>query len=169
MVLRALAIVLLIAACPPAFAQQGQCEAAAFREAVAQASATITVLHEKNGRIFQENLQKLRAVNHWREADYVANATPFVRDEATASFDAENQALLAKVQSLDAAGAATEFGALRHADRVEGNHGKGRGKHLGQVGAYARQGQSRFAAADPGRLRAITLATAQFNGMLRLP
>jgi hypothetical protein len=110
MVLRALAIVLLIAACSPAFAQQGQCEAAAFREAVAQASATITVLHEKNGRIFQENLQKLRAVNHWQEADYVANATPFVRDEATASFDAENQALLAKVQSLDAAGAATESG-----------------------------------------------------------
>jgi hypothetical protein len=33
-----------------------------------------------------------------------------VKDETTASFDAANQALLAKVQSLDAANAATESG-----------------------------------------------------------
>src|SRR5208282_1520102 len=110
MVLRALVIVILSAACPAVFAQQGQCDPAAFREAIAAASATITLLHEKNGKIFQENLQKLRALNNWQEAEYVANATPFVRDETTATLDAENQALLAKVQSLDAAGADTEPG-----------------------------------------------------------
>jgi hypothetical protein len=110
MVLRALAILLLIATCPAAFAQQGQCNPAAFREAVAQASATLTALHEKNGGILQENLQKLRVLNNWQDAEYVANATPFVRDETTATFDAENQALLARVQSLDAAGASTESG-----------------------------------------------------------
>ena len=98
MVLRALAILLLIATCPAAFAQQGQCNPAAFREAVAQASATLTALHEKNGGILQENLQKLRVLNNWQDAEYVANATPFVRDETTATFDAENQALLARVQ-----------------------------------------------------------------------
>jgi hypothetical protein len=110
MVLRALAILLLITTCPAAFAQQGQCDPGAFREAVAQASATLTVLHEKNGSIFQENLQKLRVLNKWQDAEYIANATPLVKDDTTATFDAENQALLARVQSLDAAGAATESG-----------------------------------------------------------
>lgn len=110
MVLRVLAVLLLSAACPAAFAQQGQCDSAAFREAVAAASATITQLHKKNGKIFQENLQKLRALNNWQEADYVANATPFVKDETTATLDAANQALLAKMQTLDAAGANTEPG-----------------------------------------------------------
>ncbi|MGO9486984.1 MAG: hypothetical protein ACLPX9_20835 [Rhodomicrobium sp.] len=110
MVLRALAIVIAITACPAAFAQQGQCDPAAFREAVASASATITLLHEKNGKAFQENLQKLRALNNWQEAEYLANAAPFVKDETTASLDAANQALLTKVQSLDAATANTEPG-----------------------------------------------------------
>ena len=110
MVLRALVLIIAIAAYSPAFAQQGQCDPAAFRAAVASASATITQLHEKNGRILQESLRKLRAVNNWQEADYLANAAPFVKDETTASFDAANQALLTKVQSLDAASATTEPG-----------------------------------------------------------
>ncbi len=110
MVLRALAIVIAITACPAAFAQQGQCDPAAFREAVASASATITLLHEKNGKVFQENLQKLRALNNWQEAEFLANAAPFVKDETTASLDAANQALLSKVQSLDAVNANTEPG-----------------------------------------------------------
>jgi hypothetical protein len=110
MVLRALAIVILVAACPAAYAQQGQCDSAAFREAVARASATITVLHEKNGLVFQETLQKLRVLNNWQDAEYVTNAAPLVKDETTAFYDSANQSLLAKVQSLDAAGAATESG-----------------------------------------------------------
>ncbi len=120
MVLRALAIIISIAACPPAFAQQGQCDPAAFREAVASASATITQLHEKNGRLFQENLSKLRAVNNWQEAEYLANAAPFVKDETTASFDAANQALLTKVQSFDAAGANTEPGRCAMLNELKG-------------------------------------------------
>ncbi len=110
MVLRALVILILCAVCPAAFAQQGQCDSAAFREAIAAASASITQLHAKNGKIFQENLQRLRVRNNWQEAEYAANATPFVRDETTATLDAANQAILAKVQSLDAAGASTEPG-----------------------------------------------------------
>lgn len=110
MVRRALFILVLAAICPPAFAQQPQCDSAAFREAVSSASAAITLLHEKNGKIVQENLQKLRALNNWREAEYLANATPFVRDETTVSLDAANRALLTKVQSLDAANANTETG-----------------------------------------------------------
>ncbi len=119
MVLRALVILILCAVCPAAFAQQGQCDSAAFREAIAAASASITQLHAKNGTIFQENLQRLRALNNWQEAEYVANATPFVRDETIAALDAANQALFAKVQSLDAAGANTEAGRCAMLNQVK--------------------------------------------------
>jgi hypothetical protein len=108
-VLSALAVLVLWVACPAAFAQQS-CEAGAFREVVASASASITQLHEKNGKLFQDNLQKLRTLNNWSEADYVAKATPFVKDETTVALDAANQALLGKVQSLEAGNAGTDSG-----------------------------------------------------------
>jgi hypothetical protein len=108
MVLRALAILISVAASPAAFAQQ--CDPAAFREAVAAASATISGLHAKNAGVFQENLQKLRVRNNWQNAEYLANAAPLVKDETTAALDAANQALLAKVHSLDEASASTEPG-----------------------------------------------------------
>jgi hypothetical protein len=109
MTLRALAIVILSAACSPALAGP-ECDQAAFREAVAAASASITVLHEKNNKVFQEHLQKLRVLQGWRDAEFVAGATPFVKDETTASLDAANQALLAQVQSLEATNAGSESG-----------------------------------------------------------
>ncbi len=91
-------------------AQQGPCDPAAFREAVANASASITMLHEKNNGVFQRVLQNLRSMHNWNEAEYIANATPFVRDETTNSLDAANRTLLAKVQSLEAANASTDSG-----------------------------------------------------------
>jgi hypothetical protein len=103
-------LILLSGAGSPAAFAQVNCEATAFREVVAAASATITQLHEKNSKVFQENLQRLRVVNNWSDSDYVAKATPFVKDETTTSLDAANQALLAKVQSLEAANANTEAG-----------------------------------------------------------
>jgi hypothetical protein len=98
--------------CATGFAAFGQqsCDASAFREAVANASASITKLHEANGKLFQESLAKLRAMSGWTEADYVAKATPFVKDEMTVELDTANQALLAKVQSLEAGNAGTETG-----------------------------------------------------------
>ena len=110
MLLRTFAIIVLVAACPAAYAQQGQCDPAAFREAVAQASARITGLQKKNAPVFQAHLQKLRTRNNWREAEYVTKAAPFVKDETTTSLDTANQALLAKVRSFDAGRAATEPG-----------------------------------------------------------
>jgi hypothetical protein len=110
MVLRALIVLVLGTLAAAVSAQQAPCDSAAFREAVAAASASITQLHESNGRLFHENLEKLRALNNWQEAEYVANAAPFVKDETTAALDTANQALLAKVQSLDPAGANTESG-----------------------------------------------------------
>jgi len=110
MVLRALIILVLGVLSSAVSAQQAQCDSAAFREAVATASASITRLHESNGRVFHEKLERLRAQYNWQEAEYVANATPLIRDETTAALDAANQTLLAKVQSLDPAGASTESG-----------------------------------------------------------
>ena len=91
MVFKALAIAVLTSASPAALAQQGQCDTAAFREAVASASATITALHEKKGKAFQEGLQKLRRLNNWQESEYVAKAAQYVKDDATAFFDTENR------------------------------------------------------------------------------
>lgn len=108
--LRKAFLILVLAAASPAYSQQTQCDAAAFRQAVASASASITKLHEQNGKLFQEQLQKLRALNKWSDADYVAKATPYVKDETTASLDAANQALLTKVQSVEAANAGTDAG-----------------------------------------------------------
>jgi hypothetical protein len=109
-VLKALFIYILFAGNQSAFAQSTQCDANAFREVVSTASTSITQLHEKNNQLFQEKLQKLRAVNNWSEAEYVAKATPFVKDDVTLSLDSANQALLAKVQSLEAANASSEAG-----------------------------------------------------------
>jgi hypothetical protein len=118
MVLRALAILIPLAACPAALAQQ--CDPAAFREAVAAASATISGLHEKNASIFQANLQRLRTQNNWQDAEFFANAAPLVKDETTVSLDEANQALLTRVRTLDAANAGTELGRCAMLAEVKG-------------------------------------------------
>jgi len=53
----AFVIFILIAGYLPAFAQQTQCDPAAFREAVASASASITQLHQQKSKVFREKLQ----------------------------------------------------------------------------------------------------------------
>jgi hypothetical protein len=110
MMVRALVILISCAWTSTSFGQQAQCDASAFREVVSSASASISKLHEKNNKIFQENLQKLRAVNHWSEADYLVKATPLVKDETTAALDTANETLLVKVQSLEAADSTSEAG-----------------------------------------------------------
>ncbi|HZV21167.1 MAG TPA: hypothetical protein VE986_06435 [Hyphomicrobiales bacterium] len=110
MLSRALGILILCAAAAPSFGQETKCDTGAFREVVASASASINELHEKNSKLFQEYLRKLRAANNWSDAEYLMKATPFVKDETTASLDAANQSLLAKVQSLEAGAANSEAG-----------------------------------------------------------
>ena len=101
------------------FGQETQCDEAAFRQAVANASASLTALHDTNSKIFQEKLQRLRALGNWQEAEFVAKATPFVKDETTASLDAASQALLGEVQSLEAANAGTEAGRCAMLSKVK--------------------------------------------------
>ncbi|MBI4724880.1 MAG: hypothetical protein HY765_07850 [Rhodomicrobium sp.] len=107
---RALAIFILGAAVPSAFAQQVPCDPGAFREVVSSASASITVMHETKSKLFQEKLQNLRALHNWPEAEYIAKATPLVKDATTTDLDSANQTLLAKVQSLEASNANSEAG-----------------------------------------------------------
>ncbi|MGA7323334.1 MAG: hypothetical protein WBX25_02335 [Rhodomicrobium sp.] len=110
MKLRTLVLLCSLAGYSSSFAQSAGCNASAFRQVVAGASASISALHDGNSKLFQEKLQKLRALNNWPEAEYIAKATPFVKDETTASIDSANKELLTKVQSLEAAKAATEPG-----------------------------------------------------------
>jgi hypothetical protein len=106
----AAALLVLSAFDTPSFAEEAQCDLSAFREAVAAASASLTSLHERNSRIFQERLQRLRIAHGWQETDFAGNALPFVKDEITASLDAANQRLLAGVQALESGQATTEAG-----------------------------------------------------------
>jgi hypothetical protein len=105
-----LAIFCSLAMVPHAFGQSVACDAGEFRDAVSIASAAIVSLHEKNSKIFKEKLQRLHAANGWTDAEFVAKARPFVEDDVTASLDARNQALLATVQTFDAANARSEQG-----------------------------------------------------------
>ena len=105
-----LAVIIPLMIAPAAGAQSQTCDAAAFRSVVSAASASISELHEKNNKIFQEKLQKLKAASGWSDADYVAKATPFVKDDVTASLDAANQTLLAKVQSFNGEQAGSDAG-----------------------------------------------------------
>lgn len=107
---RTLALILCFVMTPVANALSETCDAAAFKSVVSAASASINGLHEKDNKIFQEGLQKLRTAKGWSDGDFVANATPFVKDDITASLDLANQGLLAKVQSLDAAQANSKSG-----------------------------------------------------------
>jgi hypothetical protein len=88
----------------PALAQA--CDKAAFEAVVAETGGAISAMNAENKKLFQDKLQKLKVQAGWPEADYVANATPYVKDERTAELDAANQTLLARVQSLSDAATA---------------------------------------------------------------
>lgn len=107
---RALAFIFCLMMAPAADAQSPSCDEAAFRSVVSAASSSINELHEKNNKIFQEKLQKLKAANGWSDAEFVAKATPFVKDDVIASLDTANQALLAKVQSFNSEQAGSDSG-----------------------------------------------------------
>lgn len=86
--------------CPVNGAKAESCDKAAFENVIATVSGTISALNAEKKAQFQDKLQALKVKAGWSDADYVAKATPFVKDERTAELDAANQALLAKVQTL---------------------------------------------------------------------
>ena len=104
MVLRAGAAALLFSLAMIADAGAQECGREAFAGVVSQANAELSTMNDANKRLFQEKLQLLKARAGWSEADFVAQATPYVRDERIAAFNAENQALLGRVSELGAPG-----------------------------------------------------------------
>jgi hypothetical protein len=84
------------------------CDPSRFKDTVATASATINQTNVTNAKALQDTLQKWRVATGLSEADFAAKAAPLIKDQVTASIDADNQALLAKVQTLGGGGGALD-------------------------------------------------------------
>ena len=95
---------------------QGGCDQAAFAAVVAEAGAALSAMNGENKKSFQDRLQLLRSRENWSDADYLAKATPFVKDGSIAAFDDGNKTLLAKVQALGAAPVAAGIAPLPSPD-----------------------------------------------------
>ncbi len=76
------------------------CDPSRFRDVVSSASAAIAETNRVNGRVLQETLIKLRKASGLPDAEFASRAKPLVQDQVTTSIDAENQAMLAKIQTL---------------------------------------------------------------------
>ena len=104
MLLRAGATALILSALTLGNANAGDCGREAFAAVVSEASTALTAMNETQKQSFHARLQLLKTRTGWSDADYVANARPFVQDDRIAAIDAETKALLAKVPELGASG-----------------------------------------------------------------
>jgi hypothetical protein len=85
---------------PFAGARAEDCGREAFASVVEHASAELSAMNEANKKRFHEKLQTLKSRAGWSDADFVTQATPFIRDERISAFDTQNKLLLAKVPEL---------------------------------------------------------------------
>ena len=104
MLLKAGAAALLFSLAVIADARADECGREFFAGVVSKANAELSAMNDANKRLFQEKLQLLKARAGWSDADFVALATPYVRDERIAAFDSENQGLLGRVSQRGAPG-----------------------------------------------------------------
>jgi hypothetical protein len=81
-------------------AEAADCGREAFSAVVSQASTELAALNEAQKNGFQQKLQLLKSRQSWTDADFVEKATPFVKDDRIAEYDAGNKALLARVPQL---------------------------------------------------------------------
>lgn len=77
-----------------------KCDRAAFTAVVSEASAQLSAINAANKKSFDMKLRALKERQKWADGDFVAKATPFVKNEKIAAFDAANKALVAKVPQL---------------------------------------------------------------------
>jgi hypothetical protein len=119
MALKASAAALICSLITVTAASADNCGREALAVVVSEASAELTAMNEANTQRFQDKLKQLKASHGWSDADYVSKATPFVKDEAIAGFDARHGQLLTQIPNLGAperpvaslAGAAPAFAA----------------------------------------------------------
>ncbi len=117
MLLRAGAAALISSFTLMADARAEECGREAFAAVVAEANAELTALNAAHKQRFQKKLQALKSHAGWSDGEFVAKATPFVKDQKIAGFDTQNKELLAHVPQLGAssqtvaslAGAAPSF------------------------------------------------------------
>jgi len=81
-------------------AQAEDCGRDALTAVVGEARAELTAMNQSNKQDFHEKLQRLKAQAGWSGDEYVAKATPFVRDEQIAAFNAEHEQLIARVPQI---------------------------------------------------------------------
>lgn len=86
---------------------EDKCGQAAFAAVVSEAGAQLTALNDENKKSFHGKLQTLKVREAWTDADYVAKATPFVKDERIAAFDLTSNEILGRVQQLGQPGPGT--------------------------------------------------------------
>jgi hypothetical protein len=98
----------LVVSAAPLCVHAEDCGRDAFAAVVGKAGAELTSMNDANKKNFHEKLQLLKTRKGWADADYVAQATPFIQDERIAALDTDNAALLAKVPQLGSAAQTTQ-------------------------------------------------------------
>lgn len=88
-------------------AQGGTCAKTDFEGVVESAAASLRDLHQRNTPGFQDKLRLLRDRRQWSAEDFMDKAAPFVQDDQIAGFDQRSNDLLAKINSMGEAGAAS--------------------------------------------------------------
>jgi hypothetical protein len=106
----AAALMVFLLGAPTAWAED--CGREEMAVVVNDAGATLTAMNETNKRRFHEKLQQLKARRGWSDAEFVAQATPFIKDDRIAALDAENKALLARVPELGAGASVASLAAV---------------------------------------------------------
>jgi hypothetical protein len=89
----------------PAAPAPQECTKAEFEDVVDEAAAALRDLNFKNKPAFQEKLRELKDKRGWSHDQFLAEATPFVRDDKIAVFDQQSERLLLDISSQGQEGA----------------------------------------------------------------
>lgn len=76
------------------------CARGDFEAVVDDAAAALRGLNSKNKPVFQERLRALKDKRGWNHDEFLAKASPFVRDDQIAVYDRQTQDLLAAIATL---------------------------------------------------------------------
>jgi len=91
-------IALILAAAGPArVLAEAPCTKGDFEAVVDEAAAALRTLNHENTPQFQAKLRQLKDKRGWSHEQFLAQAAPFVRDEAIAGFDQKSEDFLARI------------------------------------------------------------------------
>ena len=86
-------------AAPCASQQPAACVKSDFETVVDEAAGALRGLNQQNTPAFQGKLRALKEKRGWSQEQFMAEAAPFVRDEAIAGFDQKSEQLLTRITS----------------------------------------------------------------------